>query len=193
MIYCVVLYCSTGLTGIILTVIVIVMYVFAIPYARRNLFKAFWFTHSFYILLYLFLILHGSGRLVQAPLTQNFLIGPLVVYIFDKLISISRKKVELSVKKADLLPSGKNVLFTLKTQTVCVSRTMCVCIHTYRTYYLIWKSCYLYTLILTCGIRLDPNTFFPYLCLCKQNYQINFIHYIIRIHKLWLRTNCSLG
>lgn len=95
-----------GLTGIILTVIVIIMYVFAIPYARRHLFKAFWFTHNFYILLYIFLILHGSGRLVQSPLTQNFLIGPLVVYVIDKLISFSRKKVEISVQKAELLPSG---------------------------------------------------------------------------------------
>ena len=100
------LYIFTGITGIILTVIVIVMFVFAVPYARRNLFKAFWFTHGFYILLYIFLILHGSGRLVQAPLTQNFLYGPLVVFVFDKLISISRMKLELSVKKSDLLPSG---------------------------------------------------------------------------------------
>lgn len=95
----------TGLTGIILTIIVIIMYVFAIPYARRHLFSAFWFTHGFYILLYIFLIMHGSGRLVQAPLTQNYLIGPLVIYIIDKLISYSRKKVEISVQKAELLPS----------------------------------------------------------------------------------------
>ncbi|XP_053406292.1 dual oxidase 2-like [Mercenaria mercenaria] len=95
----------TGITGIVLTVIVIVMYVFAMPYARRHLFSAFWFTHSFYIFLYIFLILHGSGRLVQAPLTQNYLIGPLVIYVFDKLISFSRKKVEISVQKAELLPS----------------------------------------------------------------------------------------
>lgn len=95
----------TGLTGIILTVIVIIMYVFAMPYARRNLFSAFWFTHNFYIFLYIFMILHGSGRLVQSPLTQNFLIGPLVIYVIDKLISFSRKKVEISVQKAELLPS----------------------------------------------------------------------------------------
>ena len=100
--------CISGLTGIILTIIVIVMYVFAVPYARRHLFKAFWFTHSWYILLYLFTIMHGSGRLVQPPLTQNYLLGPPVVYIFDKLISFSRKKIEITVKKAELLPSGKS-------------------------------------------------------------------------------------
>ncbi|XP_052282724.1 dual oxidase 2-like isoform X1 [Dreissena polymorpha] len=95
----------TGLTGIALTLIVIVMYVFATPYARRNLFSAFWTTHLLYICLYGFMLIHGSGRLVQAPLTQNFLYGPLFVYVVDKLISISRKKVEIAVKKAELLPS----------------------------------------------------------------------------------------
>ena len=82
------------------------MYVFAIPYARRHLFGAFWFTHSWYILLYMFTVMHGTGRLVQAPLTQNYLLGPLVVFIIDKLISFSRKKIEINVKKAELLPSG---------------------------------------------------------------------------------------
>ncbi|XP_069137726.1 dual oxidase 2-like isoform X3 [Argopecten irradians] len=95
----------TGITGVILTLIVIIMYVFAIPYARRNLFNAFWFTHNFYILLYIFMVLHGSGRLVQNPLFQNFLYGPLVIYVFDKLVSVSRKKREVSVIQADLLPS----------------------------------------------------------------------------------------
>ncbi|XP_033750428.1 dual oxidase 2-like isoform X2 [Pecten maximus] len=95
----------TGFTGVILTLIIIIMYVFAIPYARRNLFNAFWFTHNFYILLYIFLVLHGSGRLVQSPLFQNFFYGPLVIYVIDKLISVSRKKREISVIQADLLPS----------------------------------------------------------------------------------------
>lgn len=51
----------TGLTGIILTVIIIVMYVFALEYSRRHVFKAFWFTHNLYIPLYFFLFLHGFG------------------------------------------------------------------------------------------------------------------------------------
>ena len=104
-----------GITGIVLTLIVIVMYVFAVPFARRNLFKAFWFTHRMYVLLYIFMILHGSGRLVQAPLTQNYIIGPLVIFVIDKLISASRKKIEIAVKKAELLPSGLDMFFVNKT------------------------------------------------------------------------------
>jgi dual oxidase len=82
------------------------MYVFASSYARRHAFKAFWITHSFYIILYILMILHGSGRLVQAPLFQWYFIPPMIIFIIDKLISLSRDKIEISVKKAELLPSG---------------------------------------------------------------------------------------
>lgn len=100
-------YNIAGLTGIILTLIVIVMYVFATPYARRNAFNAFWNTHNLYVFLYIFMIMHGLGRLVQAPITHTYLIGPLFIYIIDKLISLSRKKIECRVVKAELLPSGE--------------------------------------------------------------------------------------
>ena len=85
------------------------MYVFATEYARRHVFNAFWFTHNFYILLYFFLVLHGIGRLVQDPIWGYFFIGPLVVFVFDKLVSISRNKVEIAVKTAKMLPSGKDI------------------------------------------------------------------------------------
>jgi dual oxidase len=52
------------------------------------------------------MILHGSGRLVQAPLFQWYFIPPMIIFIIDKLISLSRDKIEISVKKAELLPSG---------------------------------------------------------------------------------------
>ncbi|KAL3866800.1 hypothetical protein ACJMK2_044068 [Sinanodonta woodiana] len=95
----------TGLTGILLVLIVIIMYVFALPYARHHVFRAFWIAHKLYVLLYVFLILHGSGRLVQDPFTHLYLLGPLVLFVLDKLVSISRKKIPIGVKKVELLPS----------------------------------------------------------------------------------------
>ncbi|GFO25868.1 hypothetical protein PoB_005237300 [Plakobranchus ocellatus] len=96
----------TGLTGAILVVVIVVMYVFAMPYARRNLFKYFSKTHSLYVVLYILLFMHGSARLVQDPLWGNFCVGPVVLFLMDKLVSISRNKVLLHVHKAKLLPSG---------------------------------------------------------------------------------------
>lgn len=51
-------------------------------------------------------ILHGAGRLVQPPIFHYFFLGPMLLFLGDQLISISRKKVELPVVKAELLPSG---------------------------------------------------------------------------------------
>ncbi|GFR66431.1 dual oxidase [Elysia marginata] len=96
----------TGFTGVLLVVVMVIMYAFAMPYARRNLFQYFSTTHSLYIVLYILLFLHGSARLVQDPLWGNFCIGPVVWFLLDKLISLSRKKVLLPVHKALLLPSG---------------------------------------------------------------------------------------
>ena len=99
--------CLAGVSGVILTLLVFIIYTFALQYARRHVFKAFWFTHNLYILLFIFLVLHGIGRLVQPPYFQFFFIGPVFLFIGDRLISISRKKEEIAVLKADLLPSGR--------------------------------------------------------------------------------------
>ncbi|OWF54042.1 dual oxidase 2-like isoform X1 [Mizuhopecten yessoensis] len=100
----------TGLTGIILTLIVIIMYVFAMPYARRYVFNAFWTTHKFYVLLYIFNIMHGSGRLVQPPLFWLYFLPCLFIFILDKMISVSRNKIQIAVVSADLLPSDVTAL-----------------------------------------------------------------------------------
>lgn len=52
------------------------------------------------------IIVHGSYALVQQPRFHIYFIAPALIYGADKLISLSRKKVEISVVKAELLPSG---------------------------------------------------------------------------------------
>lgn len=95
----------TGFTGVLLTLLVFLMYTFAIQYARRNAFRWFWFTHNMYVLLFLLMLLHGAGRLVQAPFTYYFLLGPVILFTLDKLISVTRNNVKIAVMRAELLPS----------------------------------------------------------------------------------------
>ena len=95
----------TGFSGFVLTLVTVVIYVFATQYARRYTFQAFWVTHHFYVIFYVLMFLHGSGRLVQDPLFGNFFLGPGIVYAIDQLISVSRRKIELAVIRADILPS----------------------------------------------------------------------------------------
>ncbi|OXB81937.1 UNVERIFIED_CONTAM: hypothetical protein H355_004020 [Colinus virginianus] len=51
-------------------------------------------------------IIHGSYALIQQPRFHIYFIIPALIYGADKLLSLSRKKVEISVVKAELLPSG---------------------------------------------------------------------------------------
>ncbi|XP_049754036.1 dual oxidase 1 isoform X2 [Elephas maximus indicus] len=95
-----------GLTGVLLLLVLAVMYVFASHHFRRRSFRGFWLTHHLYILLYVLLIIHGSFALIQMPRFHIFFLVPALIYGGDKLVSLSRKKVEISVVKAELLPSG---------------------------------------------------------------------------------------
>ncbi|XP_066271340.1 dual oxidase 2-like isoform X5 [Branchiostoma lanceolatum] len=101
---------TTGMTGVLLFLIVAVMFVFATQYARRYVFKAFWFTHNLYPILYILTVLHGSGNLVQEPFFYYFFLGPAILFTLDKLVSISRKKVEIPVVKVEHLPSNVTTL-----------------------------------------------------------------------------------
>ncbi|NXW37652.1 DUOX2 oxidase, partial [Phaetusa simplex] len=95
-----------GMTGVLLLVILAVMYVFATHHFRRVSFQGFWITHHLYVLLYVLVIIHGSYALIQQPRFHIYFIIPALIYSADKLLSLSRKKVEISVVKAELLPSG---------------------------------------------------------------------------------------
>uniref|UniRef100_A0A8C6DK07 NAD(P)H oxidase (H2O2-forming) n=1 Tax=Moschus moschiferus TaxID=68415 RepID=A0A8C6DK07_MOSMO len=95
-----------GMTGVLLLLVLAIMYVFASHHFRRRSFRGFWLTHHLYILLYVLLIIHGSFALIQLPRFHIYFLVPALIYLGDKLVSLSRKKVEISVVKAQLLPSG---------------------------------------------------------------------------------------
>ncbi|XP_068000299.1 dual oxidase 2 isoform X2 [Melanerpes formicivorus] len=83
-----------GVSGVLLLVVLAVIYVFATHHFRRVSFQAFWLTHHLYLLLY------------SLPRFHLYFLVPALLYGGDKLLSLSRKKVEISVVKAELLPSG---------------------------------------------------------------------------------------
>ncbi|XP_071487821.1 dual oxidase 2-like [Diadema antillarum] len=100
----------TGFTGILCVMVCAVMYTFAFSYARRRVFNLFWFTHNLWVIYFILMFLHGSGRLVQPPFMHYFSLGPLVLFTLDKLVSISRKKAEIAVVRAENLPSDVTML-----------------------------------------------------------------------------------
>ncbi|XP_054024899.1 dual oxidase 2 [Dryobates pubescens] len=95
-----------GVSGVLLLGVLAVIYVFATHHFRRVSFQAFWLTHHLYLLLYGLILIHGSYALIQQPRFHLYFLVPALLYGADKLLSLSRKKVEISVVKAELLPSG---------------------------------------------------------------------------------------
>lgn len=111
-----------------LVMILSLMYVFAIQFARRHVFNTFWETHNLYPVVYILMILHGMGQLIQEPIFYYFFLGPCTLFTIDRLISVSRKKIEIPVVKAELLPSGmllkQKIYIVLR---VSLQDTICYC------------------------------------------------------------------
>uniref|UniRef100_A0A3B5MCU6 NAD(P)H oxidase (H2O2-forming) n=1 Tax=Xiphophorus couchianus TaxID=32473 RepID=A0A3B5MCU6_9TELE len=95
-----------GITGVLLLFAFAFMYVFASHYFRRISFRGFWITHYLYVVVYILTVIHGSYALLQEPRFHVYLIPPSLLFLLDKLISLSRKKLEIPVLRAELLPSG---------------------------------------------------------------------------------------
>eukprot|EP00049_Salpingoeca_infusionum_P017437 m.352947 g.352947 ORF g.352947 m.352947 type:complete len:1560 (-) comp16652_c0_seq1:288-4967(-) len=104
----------TGMSGFLLTIVTIFMFVFSIPYSRRGSFQAFWMVHHLWSAFYFLLFLHGIARLVQQPIFFNYALGPLLLFTVDKLVSFSRSHHTLKVEEAILLPSGVTALLIEK-------------------------------------------------------------------------------
>lgn len=75
----------SGLTGVLLFIVMVIIFVFAHPLIRKRAYKFFWSAHSLYIVLYALCLVHGLARLTGAPRFWLFFIGPGIVYILDKV------------------------------------------------------------------------------------------------------------
>ncbi|XP_030763375.1 dual oxidase-like [Sitophilus oryzae] len=95
----------TGITGVLLFIIMCIIVVFAHPTIRKKAYKFFWFTHSLYVLLYALCLIHGLARLTGPPRFWMFFIGPGIIFTLDKVVSLRTRYIPLDVFETDLLPS----------------------------------------------------------------------------------------
>lgn len=95
----------TGITGVLLFTIMVIIFTFAHPTIRKNAYKFFFSAHKLYIALYILCLIHGLARLTGAPRFWMFFIGPGIIYTLDKVVSLRTKYMELDIIETDLLPS----------------------------------------------------------------------------------------
>ena len=107
----------TGLTGLILYCIMVIIFIFSLPSIRKKAYKFFWLSHQLYVFLYFLCLVHGLARITQAPKFWMFFIFPAIVFMFDKVISLRRSYMELDILDTELLPSDVTKINSTDHQT----------------------------------------------------------------------------
>uniref|UniRef100_A0AC35U9C9 NAD(P)H oxidase (H2O2-forming) n=1 Tax=Rhabditophanes sp. KR3021 TaxID=114890 RepID=A0AC35U9C9_9BILA len=95
----------TGLTGILIVIFMCIIYIFAIPSFMRQNYNAFRFTHWLNIIFYALTLLHGLPKLLDKPSFWYKVLGPLILFIIDKIIGMRQQYKQLRIIEAALLPS----------------------------------------------------------------------------------------
>lgn len=95
----------SGITGVSLFVIMIIIFTFAHPIIRKKAYTYFWSTHCLYVAMYVLMLLHGLARITGPPKFWKYFIGPGIIFILDKVVSLRTKYMALDILETELLPS----------------------------------------------------------------------------------------
>ncbi|CAB1325343.1 unnamed protein product [Coregonus sp. 'balchen'] len=129
-----------GITGVIITLSLILMITSSMEVIRRSYFEVFWFTHHLFIVFFAGLVIHGAGRIVRSqtttdpphnttfckdrtddwgmipecpipqfaggfPQTWMWVIGPMVLYVCERLLRFVRYMQSVKYRKIVIRPS----------------------------------------------------------------------------------------
>ncbi|XP_010491345.1 PREDICTED: respiratory burst oxidase homolog protein A-like [Camelina sativa] len=112
-----------GVTGIAMVILMTIAFTLATTWFRRNKlklpgplkkitgFNAFWYSHHLFVIVYSLLIVHGYYVYLikrwYKKTTWMYLMVPVVLYLFERLIRAFRSSVEaVSVLKVSVLPGN---------------------------------------------------------------------------------------
>ncbi|XP_008273846.1 NADPH oxidase 1 [Stegastes partitus] len=129
-----------GLTGVIITLALILIITSSMEVIRRSYFEVFWYTHHLFIIFFAGLVFHGAGRIVRSqqttdpphnftfckdrsddwgkipecpvpqfaggfPQTWMWVIGPMILYIFERVLRFIRYMQTVKYRKIVMRPS----------------------------------------------------------------------------------------
>ncbi|KJH47789.1 FAD-binding domain protein [Dictyocaulus viviparus] len=95
----------TGLTGILLVAVMSIIYVFALPCFMKRAYHAFRLTHLLNVAFYALTILHGLPKLLDSPKFLYYAIGPVIIFVIDRIMGMRQEYKKLRILNAELLPS----------------------------------------------------------------------------------------
>ncbi|XP_077433309.1 NADPH oxidase 1 [Vanacampus margaritifer] len=128
-----------GITGIIITLCLILIITSSMEVIRRSYFEVFWYTHHLFIIFFIGLVIHGAGRIVRSqdnveahnfticrdriaqwgripecpipqfaggfPQTWMWVIGPMILYLCERLLRLVRYLQVVRYRKIVMHPS----------------------------------------------------------------------------------------
>ncbi|XP_030621946.1 NADPH oxidase 1 [Chanos chanos] len=130
-----------GLTGVVITLALILIITSSMEVIRRSYFEVFWYTHHLFVIFFAGLVFHGAGRIVRSqtassleehnitlckdqpenwgkipecpipqfaggfPQTWMWVIGPMVIYLFERLLRFIRYMQKVTYRKIVMHPS----------------------------------------------------------------------------------------
>ncbi|KAE9420028.1 hypothetical protein Angca_005703, partial [Angiostrongylus cantonensis] len=95
----------TGLTGILLVAVMSIIYVFALPCFMKRAYHAFRLTHLLNVAFYALTVLHGLPKLLDSPKFGYYAVGPVIIFIIDRIMGMRQEYKKLKILNAELLPS----------------------------------------------------------------------------------------
>uniref|UniRef100_A0A8C4EGK1 NADPH oxidase 1 n=1 Tax=Dicentrarchus labrax TaxID=13489 RepID=A0A8C4EGK1_DICLA len=129
-----------GLTGVIITLALILIITSSMEVIRRSYFEVFWYTHHLFVIFFAGLVFHGAGRIVRSqtktdpphnftlckdrsdewgripecpipqfaggfPQTWMWVIGPMILYLCERLLRFIRYMQAVRYRKIVMRPS----------------------------------------------------------------------------------------
>ncbi|KAJ8313619.1 hypothetical protein KUTeg_008180, partial [Tegillarca granosa] len=99
-----------GISGVVITLALIVMVSSSTELIRRCYFEIFWFTHHLFVIFFIGLVVHGihiwkgivrsqSNIDVHDPLAWQWTLLPIVIYIVERCIRFYRSQQQLIITK----------------------------------------------------------------------------------------------
>uniref|UniRef100_H3C1W5 NADPH oxidase 1 n=1 Tax=Tetraodon nigroviridis TaxID=99883 RepID=H3C1W5_TETNG len=84
-----------GLTGVIITLSLILIITSSMEVIRRSYFEVFWYTHHLFIIFFAGLVFHGAGAATKNSIslslqTWMWVIAPMFLYVCERLIRFVR-------------------------------------------------------------------------------------------------------
>ncbi|XP_034533496.1 cytochrome b-245 heavy chain [Notolabrus celidotus] len=131
-----------GLTGVAITLALILIITSSMEIIRRSYFEVFWYTHHLFVIFFIGLVFHGYGRIVRGqtpaslqtndpevcsnqfenwgnngsncavpvfagnpPMTWKWVVGPMILYVCERLVRIYRSHQKVVITKVVMHPS----------------------------------------------------------------------------------------